>query len=466
MGRRQTLDGVELIEVVDPDDPDVRWDAPAPMAVPSAPTGGDHRARWGLVAVAVVVGVAWAAIAWFDRPDPPPPPPTADGRYVLDAEGLRTYSADVVGDRTLGRSFGMWSDREGGATLTVTATNGEHQPLLLAADAVEDVDGQALVRTVDARGRMELTVERELGDEWWAVVTGYGLSPEDVAAAARAARIGDGERPVVELFDPLSPLLPRLSRVLSGVDAEHEVRGGVDSILRYHDAGGAEYTLTVAQGEAADGLPRAREALQWLGAGAPIEANGVVAARRADDTVAVWTAGDDLLALSGPATPDAMVRLAASVRPALAEEWVGLLYGLHPDRRLGEADVIDASTDSIGRWTGGVQRVEQGGATTLQWLLTEPGDPRNVRSVPAKPLPASGFSAETFVVDGVTYVFVQATPEVAADGVLVVQQPTDEPGPPVIRPLRLTRAYLDDDTLMGVTRVLGPGLVGVQRGGS
>lgn len=457
------MDGVELIEIVDPDDPDVRWDASAPVSVPPVPTPNDHRARWGLVGVAAAIAVVWAAVAWFDRPPPPPPPAMAAGRYVLDAEGFLTYTADVVGDRTTGKAFAIWSDGEAGATVTVVATKGDPQPAVLAADAVEQIGDVTLVRTVDARGRAELVSERELGDGWRAVATGYGLPVDDFAGVARAVRIGDGERPLVELYDPLSPVLPRLSRVLDGVDPGHALQGGVDSVLRYHDAGGAEYTLSVAEGDAADGLPNATQALQWLGT-APTEANGVVAARRADDSVAVWAAGNDLLSLSGPATPERLVELSRSVRPALEQEWVGLLYGLHPDRRLGEADVIDVGNDSRGRWTGGVQRVEQGGTTTLQWLFTEPGDPSKVRSVPAAVLGPDGFSAETFVVDGATYVFVQATPAVAADGVVAVQQEAGDTAPPVVRPLRLTRAYLDDDTLMGVARVTGPGRVTVVYG--
>lgn len=466
MARRQALDGVELIEIVDPDDPDVRWDAAAraPGDRPPSPPP-DRRARWGLLVVAAVVALVWGVVAWFDRPDPPPPPQRAVGQYVLDAEGFRTYSADVVGDRDAGRAFGMWSDREGGATVTVVATKGEHRPLVLASDDVEGIRGFSVVRTVDARGRAELTVERELADGWWAVVTGYGLPAGDLASLARAVFVGDGEQPQVELRDPLSAVLPRLGTVLRGVDPDHEVRGSVDSVLRYHDEVGTEYTLTVARGEASDGFERSRQALQWLGT-APVEGDGIVAARRADDAIAVWAVGDDLLTLSAPTTPAQLVQLAPSVRPALQDEWVGLLYGLHPDRRLGEADVIDVGNDSIGRWTGGVQRVEQGGATTLQWLFTEPGDPRNVRNVPARPMPPEGFSAETFVVDGATYVFVQATPEVAAAGVVVVQQEAGDSAPPVLRPLRLTRAYLDDDTLMGVTRLAGPGRVSVVPGGS
>lgn len=461
MARRQATDGVELIEILDPADLDAPWEPAASSTGPDRappPAAPDRRATIGLVVLVALAAGAWGAVTWLGGDDAPPAPPQR--RFVLEADGLTPYSADLVDDDVSGAAFTLWSD--GDATLEVVARRGATAPLVAADAWAEDVGGVTAVHTTDPDGAAVVTVERALPDGWSAVVRGRSLTARDVVAAADVVRVQERtDGTVVDLAD--RSFVSRLREVLRGADLDQALHGAVDSVVRYTDDRGDEYTLRVAEAEGELGWRQAREALEVVGADRVAEGGRVAARLPAEGSaMAVWSQGTALVSLSGPASPARLLALSQDVRAATDDEWLRLLRGLQPDLRLGDTSVIDVGEDDAGRWIAGVQRVQRLGEVSLQWWFSEPADRTTVRSAPAT-MPAGGAAPregevliDTFVVDGVTYVFVQASAEMADRGVTVAQFGD---GPPPFAPVRLAPAFLDDDTVMGVVRFAGPGTV-------
>jgi hypothetical protein len=136
-------------------------------------------------------------------------------------------------------------------------------------------------------------------------------------------------------------------------------------------------------------------------------------------------------------------------------EWRRLLYGLHPDFRIGDFAALagGGSTGAgggAGPWQAGAQLAERGGHTLVLWWWTAPG---NAGSSAAW---LTGDSAslprvDTVVVAGATYVFVAVAVDEPAQQVRV----RTGDGSEVLVPL--TQPFADAPVRTGALRTVVPG---------
>lgn len=456
MARRHEPD-LTIIEVLDPDDPSLLWaDAPLPVS-PSPPRSAPSRSggAWPwLLGVAAVIAVAWfVAAALGGDPDPPPPPVVlADGRYLLDDPSFVAYSADIVAAAPSRQVFGMWTDdgQPGARSVTVEAQQGAAQPFVATDAAVRVVDGVTLM--VSIADPSVVVSERDLADGWHAVITTRGLEPDEAAAVAQRVQVVTlASRYEVELL-PSQVGSIELRPVAGGTTITEQLYGDVTSELRYLDASGAEFTLRVAEGSVDD----AARLLPFVADSLPTNIGGRVVGRLSatGDGVVLWEDQGHLLSLTAPVDPSVLASSADRVRPATRDEWQGLLRGLQPDYRLGEATVVAESELPGEVWIAGAQRARRGGDDLLLWWFSEPGDRSSVVSRPASPM-VDGLGVDRFVIDGHTFVFVRVEAALA-------EAVTVSLGPDPLTILPLQRGYLDEDVLMAVTRLDVRGAVTVE----
>jgi hypothetical protein len=457
MARRPASDMV-IIEVLDPDDPALLWsDAPStpgfePPRPPASPRG--RRAWPWLLGTVAVLAVAWfVVLALADEPEPPKPPVVlADGRYLLDDPSLVPYSADIVAAASSRQVFRMWTDdgQAGARSVTVEAQQGAAPPFVATDVVVHEVAGVTLMASI--ADPSVVVAERDLTDGWHAVITTRGLSLEQAASVAQDVQ-------VVTLATERSVELRRpqfgdvdLRSVAAGGTISTALFGDVASELHYLDEAGVDHTLRVAAGSVDD----AASLLPFVADSLPSTIDGRVVGRLTStgEGVVLWEDQGYLLSLTAPVDPSVLASSADRVRQATRDEWQGLLRGLQPDYRLGEATVVASGDVASGGWIAGAQRAQRGGNRLLLWWFSEPGDMSSVVSRPASPL-IDGMAVDRFAIAGSTFVFVRLDPSLG--DAAIVTWGTDRS---VLVPLQA--GYLDEPILMGVTRVDGPGDIDVQ----
>lgn len=442
-----------IIEVLDPDDPALLWsDAPAgatppPRSIPS------RRSAWPwLFGTVALVAVAWFVAAAFDDEPAPPTPPVvlANGRYLLDDPALTAYSADIVAPSPSRQAFRMWADdgQPGARSVTVEAQQGAAPPFVGRDVVVHEQSGVTLMASLD--DPTLVVVERDLTDGWHAVITTRGLSFEQAASVALDVQVVTlASEYSVELLRPAFDDLD-LRSVAAGRTLTDALFGDVGTELHYLDETGVDHTLRVAEGTIDDAV----QLLPFVADSLPSTLGGRTVGRleATGDGVVLWEDQGHLLSLTAPIDPSVLASSADRVRQATTDEWQGLLRGLQPDYRLGEATVI-AEPPGEG-WIAGAQRARRGDEDLLLWWFSEPGDRSSVVSRPASPLVA-GVAVDRFAIDGSTFVFVRLDPSLG-DAAIVSWGRNQS----VLVPLEA--GYLDEAILMGVARVDGPGDIDVQ----
>lgn len=163
-----------------------------------------------------------------------------------------------------------------------------------------------------------------------------------------------------------------------------------------------------------------------------------------------------MLSLTGAVTPDRLLAFSRAVRSATEAEWKGLLYGLHPDYRIGEFERLGGGNAADGSaWLAGLQLTERDRRTQYLWWWTSPDRPDTSMSVAAGADLGVAPHVDTIVVRGATYVFISvptSSPATTARVVAADGTSTDVP---------LAQSFPDVPVRAGVTRVDTPGAVDV-----
>ena len=437
---------MEIIDVLDPDDPSIDWGVvrPAtPAPPPLAPRASRRRWPWVTASLILVLAIVVAVVVvGGDEPTEP----TAAGRYVLVDSRLRNYSTDVATPFDDAGVFRVWAvSGPDQPHVAIQIDTQARDPLVVFDGSTREVDG---ITVIDALGRPgQVTVVRDLGDGARMVVRSTGLSDADVAAVANAGRVFDEQGVLVDITIPVA-LEQRLGlqQVVSSRWQDEALYGTVETTMRYLDESSNVVTLRVAKGS----LSQQVAALDYL-ANRPSTLRGersVGQLATTGDAVVLWEQDGYVLSLTGPGNPERYVALSRGVRKATAAEWDTQLIFLRPDYRVGDFALLGRGEE----WIAGVQRAERGGATKLLWWFTVPSEPGTSTSVAVRFEPTVEPFADRIVIDGVTYVLVSAP---ASSGVTDATVFFADSG---VEQLTLTQPFPDIPVLMAAFRVddLGP----------
>lgn len=445
---------MEIIDVLDPDDPSIDWGVvhvAAPLDASPAVRAPRRRWPWVAASVAAVVAIVVAVVVTGDADVPPEP--TAEGRYVLVDSRLRNYSTDVATPFDDSGVFRVWA--VGGPEqphVTIQIDTQARDPFLVFDGSTREVDG---LTVIDALGRPgQTTVVRDLGDGARMVVRSTGLSDADVVAVANAGQVNNGQGALVDLTVP--PALQQrlgLREVVASRWQDEALYGTVETTMRYLDESSNVVTLRVAKGS----LSQQVTALDYL-ANRPSTRRGDRAVGQlaaSGDAVVLWQQDGYVLSLTGPGNPERYYALSRGVRAATAAEWDTQLIFLRPDYRVGDFALLGRGDE----WVAGVQRAERGGATKLLWWFTVPSEPGTSTSVAVRFEPTVEPFADRIVIDGVTYVLVSAP---ADSGVTDATVFFADSG---VEQLTLTQPFPDIPVVMAAFRVDDPGPVRVMAPG-
>jgi hypothetical protein len=443
---------MEIIEVLDPDDPSLDWHVARAEPEPPREALEARRGRWpffaGAASVAVLAVVVVATVSGDDaRPVPPPDTVAvlADGRYLIENDALRTYSADIVTPPDDQGYFALLSDgapADGWVSVAVDRTPAT--PAVFLDGEVRDVDGLQFVGSVDDPSRV--TVVRRFDNGRSLTVKSSRLSDNELSLFVRGITVGVGDGvPTVSWGPPGSGR----NVVVTAATERQALLGDVVTQVRYLDDHSDVLTLRVADGS----LDQHVRTLQLLSQSAPENVGGRIVATLPDsgEPVVLWEQDGHLLSLSGQADPAALVDLSHDVRQATEQEWQTNLIFLHPDYRVGSFATLNRGDG----WEAGLQLAERGGASKYLWWFTLPSDRFTSTSVAVRFDPTVQPFADRVVIEGSTYVFVSAP---ASSGVTTA---TVYAGDAPVADLQLGRAFSDVDALFAVTRVDSPGPVRV-----
>jgi hypothetical protein len=441
---RPTRD-VEIIEVLDPDDPTIDWHvaaSPPPPPPPAGPTPG--RRRWPWVAFALVVVASVVAVVITAVTDDTGEPVLAEGKYLVDDVAVRSYSADIVTPPDGNGYYAMLA--QGGPLdgwVSVEATRSTELPIFRDS-YIDTVEGAPMVISADDPLRTATVIDRFVG--WTLVVRSAGLPLREVSNFTRAVQVNTA------LAGPqVTWGVPGAGRtiVATGHSRDEAMYGRVITRMTYLDERQEVVTLRVADGD----LERQLRTLSYMSIRSPetIDGRSVVTLAETGESVVMWEQDGHLLSLAGVADRPTLTALSRQVRQATDDEWHTRLIFLRPDYRVGDFATVSSGSD----WVAGVQRAERGGRDLFLWWFSVPGDGFTSMSVPVRFEPTTMPFADRVVVGDVTYVFVSMP---GTTGVTTASVYAGE-GPPA--ELTLRQAFPDVDVVVGVHRVDSPGQVRV-----
>jgi hypothetical protein len=185
--------------------------------------------------------------------------------------------------------------------------------------------------------------------------------------------------------------------------AEELLYGAVTTEMRSITSDGTTITLRESEADA----DTRRATLGYFTTGLLEDSNGYTAATLvpSGEAIVTWATGGKLLSLTGRVPTSELLAISQTVRLADDAEWTSLVYGLHPDYRLGDFATAASGVDSDGsRWSSGVQLAERDRRTEFLWWWTVPGTTQSASTPTAVDL-AGGSGNETIVVGTATYVF-------------------------------------------------------------
>lgn len=444
---------LEIIEVLAPDDLALDAEVAAPAA-PVTATAPRPRHR-GLAAIAVVAALAfggWVVAGGDDdssdavatttteaRPQLAPDAAT-DGHFLLLADSLRPYSADIVTEPSERAIFRLWGTTSADQPWwSVQALPGSLDDFFFVNAVRTSVDGTDVIQRV---GTNTLITLRDFGDGWVGVVTSSGLGGPVHVRLANDLRHEGTE--IVESGTTSEGL--GLRQVAAEAWESQWLYGDVTSQVRSIAADGTMVTLRVGAGAIAD----RRLALPYFTGGpAGFTGNGVNGHRRdTGESIVIWTEGDALLSLTAAMPIDQLEPLRDAVVAATAEEWSLRMYAATADYRVGDWYTLAEGTDDQGiQWSAGVQAARRGGRNlVLWWWRTPDGGTRSVEAPPN----SSWSEPTTVVTRGATYVFVRTSPD--DDGTIDV---LDGNGALHVVEVQSAESLLGE--LFGATRLTTPG---------
>jgi len=457
---------MEIIEVLTPDDP--VWGPDDGAATAAPPARHRTRRRTALVTGLVIAAVAAAGLALFPDGDsdsasdaaaqasttlaaattaparltPSAAAQPAVAHFVIDDPALRPYSADVVTAPPPDASFTLWASGDATTPWLMLQVARDRPPFVFTDSSRRLAGGFELV---SRRGQLSTTdVVIDIGGRWTASIRAFGIDDDALTRFASGLQLVDG---LVVVDDAVTEQLG-LSVTHTDQWAAQLLYGTVTSEMRSLTAQGTTITLRAAPGA----LDERRALLPFfttgLVGGADRYTTGTLVAT--GEAIVIWATDGHLLSLTGATTPHRLLSIARSVRRAGAREWQQLLYGLHPDYRLGEfAEVARAGTgtDDSGAWKAGLQLAQRDGRTEYLWWWTWPDAPDISSSISAGRDLAGALTIETIVVRGATYVFVAAPTASAPNGAVV--QAADG----TATELRLSQPFPNVPVLVGVARI-------------
>jgi hypothetical protein len=276
-------------------------------------------------------------------------------------------SADVVTPPPPDASFTLWASGDATTPWLMLQVARDRPPFVFTDSSRRLAGGFELV---SRRGQLSTTdVVIDIGGRWTASIRAFGIDDDALTRFASGLQLVDG---LVVVDDAVTEQLG-LSVTHTDQWAAQLLYGTVTSEMRSLTAQGTTITLRAAPGA----LDERRALLPFfttgLVGGADRYTTGTLVAT--GEAIVIWATDGHLLSLTGATTPHRLLSIARSVRRAGAREWQQLLYGLHPDYRLGEfAEVARAGTgtDDSGAWKAGLQLAQRDGRTEYLWWWTWP----------------------------------------------------------------------------------------------
>ena len=400
---RERRPELQHIEVVTPDDPSWWDDAPTDDPFADPPSLGEPRRRRRLIGALVVLAfIAVGAVVAVSSDDEATPAPVAAGHFIIDGSDLRPYSADIVTPLPASARYTLFANGNPTNPWISLQTYRHRNDALPAMNSFRrEVDGRNLITPRNERSMTAIVID--LGDGWVADVRAFNIEDHELVRFANALKLADGTAGAV-LFDEDLLAANSLMSTRTANWAEELLFGTVATEMRSVTPDGATITLRESIG---DGDTRPAT-LPYFTTGRVEGSDGYTAGTLIanGDAIVTWAESGRLLSLTGPVPTSELLAVSHAVRLAGETEWRELLYGLHPDYRLGEFAEVGSGTAADGSpWSSGVQLAARGGRTEYLWWWTLPGTATSA-STPTTADLAADSGNETIVVGNSTYVFV------------------------------------------------------------
>lgn len=402
-GQRPTFD---YIEVVAPDDPSWWDDAPAasifPTPLPHAVKPQRRRHRLVATGCFVLALVAAGAVAMSIDDKDQDPAATAGGHFIIDGSGLIPYTADIVTPPPTDAHYTLFASGNPTNPWISLQTYRRRRDQSAVLDSWRrEVDGRNLITPRDERSMTTIVVDLDNG--WAADVRAFNVDDHQLVRFANALTLADGATGKV-LIDEDTLAAYSLMSTRTATWADELLYGTVTTEMRAATVDGELVTLREASGD----VDTRAATLAYFTTGRVEGSDGYTAATLtpSGESIVTWAAEGRLLSLTGQVPTTELLSISRSVRLADGAEWRGLVYGLHPDYRLGDfAEVGTGAAENGSPWSNGIQLAQRGVRTEYLWWWTLPGTEIS-DSIPTGVDLAADPGNETVVVGNATYVFV------------------------------------------------------------
>lgn len=403
----------------------------------------------GLVALALVAVATGVALSNDD--DDVRPPAALPGHFIIGAADLRPYSADIVTPLPTNARFTLFAN--GNPTnpwISLQTYRRRSDPVEAMDSFRREVDGRNLITPRNERSMTTIVID--LGDGWAADVRAFNVEDRQLVRFANSLKRVDGVEGDV-LFDESILVAYSLMATQKANWAEELLYGTVTTEMSSVTPDGAAITLRESVGDV-DTRPAT---LPYFTTGHVEGSDGYTAGTLLanGDAIVTWSIAGRLLSLTGRVPTSELLAISRTVRVADDSEWRQLVYGLHPDYRVGQfAEAGSGTGDDGSRWSSGVQLAARGGRTEYLWWWTRPGSATSA-STPTGTDLAADSGNQTVVVGNSTYVFVW----VVADSDATVATVRAANGSIVT--LQLRTLFADVPVRLATTRIDVPGPVEV-----
>lgn len=401
-GQRPTFD---YIEVVAPDDPSWWDDAPAasifPTPLPHAVKPQRRRHRLVATGCFVLALVAAGAVAMSIDDKDQDPAATAGGHFIIDGSGLIPYTADIVTPPPTDAHYTLFASGNPTNPWISLQTYRRRDQSAVLDSWRREVDGRNLITPRDERSMTTIVVDLDNG--WAADVRAFNVDDHQLVRFANALTLADGATGKVLIDEDMLAAYSLMS-TRTATWADELLYGTVTTEMRAATVDGELVTLREASGD----VDTRAASLAYFTTGRVEGSDGYTAATLtpSGESIVTWAAEGRLLSLTGQVPTTELLSISRSVRLADGAEWRGLVYGLHPDYRLGDfAEVGTGAAENGSPWSNGIQLAQRGVRTEYLWWWTLPGTEIS-DSIPTGVDLAADPGNETVVVGNATYVFV------------------------------------------------------------